>query len=493
MSIQNQKYTGQNAKNYSRNINQKALEQAKQVAKGLSAEERAMISSQNHEASRIIAEEERIRKEREMRARNRKKHRKLRPQAAALLAAVGLGGLAIGTIGPKVIRGYEKAPVSNDKSYIEESDTNIEQLPTDENLSKAKSNNDKITYVIDFNDFANPDAEITIKEMLDSNKVGALILKAGGTGYDYPFAIRNFDEEEIVNDMSPYSGEVSLSGNMGKIEDLEKYVHMAMDKDIAVGFYYYTCANTYREADMEAAYIKSFYNKLEKDIPNLDEAKLMPITIDIEDAGPEREGRNLSEDEIASIRGRRTDAVRHLVKDLSENGVVENSKGVIIYGDLNRVAEKTHVNWQNLYNGIEQDGTKVIQWGTRALPQTFDNAITYTSTSRMMGDLMDDKMNLSYMNEAYGNKYNDLLKQVAIMQIHLDEEITNGPNWSQMYDISQTSQNTIDAIVNGSEIDYGDGFVLRMNEVHNKSNEKKQGTSKFIDMVNIEKAEDYDR
>ena len=271
--------------------------------------------------------------------------------------------------------------------------------------------------------------------------------------------------------MSPYSGEVALSGNMGKMEDMEKYVNMAMDKDLSIGFYYYTCANTYREADMEAAYMKSFYNKLEKDIPQIKDAKLMPVTIDIEDAGPEREGRYLSSDEAESIKERRTDAVRHLVSDLASNGVVDQNKGVIIYGDINRVAEHAHVNWENLYDGIEKDGTKVIQWGTRALPQTFDNEIRYTNTAAMIGDLMNDEINISYMKDAYKSKQ-EQLKEVAIMQIHLDEEIVNGANWSQMYDISQTTEKTLDAIVNGKEIDYGDGFVYKVEDIHNESKNK---------------------
>lgn len=488
MSTQNQnnKLMGPNAKQYSKNANQEALRQAKQyaaelqnnrAAMGLSKEERARQSSINLEESQIINEE--IARVRRAEERNRKsrKRRKLRPQAVALLTAVGLGGVAIGAFGPKVIKGFETIGKNHTSSQTMDIEAPTTQLPnSNESVPEVEDieTPDEITYVIDFNDYANPDAEITIREMIDSGKVGALIMKAGGTGYDYPFAIRNFDEEEIINDMAPYSGEVSLSGNMGQIEDLEKYVQMAIDKDVAVGFYYYTCANTYREADMEAAYIKSFYDKLEKDMPNLNEAKMMPITIDIEDSGPEREGRHLSYEEQEVIKERRTEAVRHLVKDLSENGVVDSSKGVVIYGDINAEGNEKegiasyYVNWEELYDGIEQDGTKVIQWGTRALPQTYDNGITYTNTSFMISDLMNDQTNLGYMKNAYVNRENNL-REKAIMQIHLDKEITNGQNWNQLYDISQTSKETLQAILEGEDIDYGDGFVSRMESIYNES------------------------
>lgn len=465
---QNNRYTGPNAKNYNKIDKQLSMEQAKSYASGLSASERANLTSMNYQGS-VIVDQERQRLKRIEEQKRKKKKLKLRPRAVVLLTAVGL--LAAHSIAPKVIKGFQRGNIDNSK-ITDEVDISTTQLPsTGENTGANENKNDKITYVIDFNDYANPDAEITIREMIDSGKVGALILKAGGTGYDYPFAIRNFDEEEIVNEMSPYSGEVALSGNMGKMEDMEKYVNMAMDKDLSIGFYYYTCANTYREADMEAAYMKSFYNKLEKDIPQIKDAKLMPVTIDIEDAGPEREGRYLSSDEAESIKERRTDAVRHLVSDLASNGVVDQNKGVIIYGDINRVAEHAHVNWENLYDGIEKDGTKVIQWGTRALPQTFDNEIRYTNTAAMIGDLMNDEINISYMKDAYKSKQ-EQLKEVAIMQIHLDEEIVNGANWSQMYDISQTTEKTLDAIVNGKEIDYGDGFVYKVEDIHNESKNK---------------------
>lgn len=469
MSTQNQnRYTGPNAKNYNKLDKQASMEQAESYATGLSARERANLTSMNYEDS-VIIDQERQRLKRIEELKRKKKKLKLRPRAVALLAAVGL--IASHSIGSRVVKGFQKNHAEKFK-HSEEVDINSTRSSSmDENAHVDDGKDDKITYVVDFNEYANPDAEITIRELIDSGKVGALILKAGGTGYDYPFAIKNFDEEEIENEMSPYVGEVVLSGNMGKMKDMEKYINMAMDKDLSVGFYYYTGANTYREADIEAAYMKSFYNKLEKDMPQIKDAKLMPVTIDIEDAGPEREGKNLSDEQVESIKERRTDAVRHLVADLAKNGVVDQKKGVIIYGDINRVAEHTHVNWENLYDGIEKDGTKVIQWGTRALPQTFDNAITYTNTASMMGDLMNDEVNINYMKDAYKSKQ-EQLKEVAIMQIHLDEEITNGANWSQLYDISQTTEKTLDAIVNGEEIDYGDGFVYKIENIHNEAKNK---------------------
>ena len=157
---QNNRYTGPNAKNYNKIDKQLSMEQAKSYASGLSASERANLTSMNYQGS-VIVDQERQRLKRIEEQKRKKKKLKLRPRAVVLLTAVGL--LAAHSIAPKVIKGFQRGNIDNSK-ITDEVDISTTQLPsTGENTRANENKNDKITYVIDFNDYANPDAEITIR------------------------------------------------------------------------------------------------------------------------------------------------------------------------------------------------------------------------------------------------------------------------------------------------------------------------------------------
>ncbi len=288
--------------------------------------------------------------------------------------------------------------------------------------------------------------------------------ECGNSGYDYPFAIRNFDEPEIYEDMASYECDVFLSGKMGKINYMEKYMNI-IDNTM---LYYYTCCLTNEEAEIEAAYIKSVYDKLKEDMPNYDfSSRMLPIAIDIEESGSDREATNESYDIQSKVKSDRTKAILHLIDKLIENGVIDE-RGVIIYGDLNRMKCGDHIEWDTLFNGLEERNVNTVKWGTRAIDKTFESGIEYSNSENFAQNLMNDSTNIEYMKNEYGDLY-PYLSDIAMQQIHLDQLIYNGTTWPEKYDVSITTKDTIEAIKNGEDISYESGFISRIEDVNEKS------------------------
>ena len=377
-----------------------------------------------------------------------KKLPRLNARGKKALAAIGI--VLVG--GPnliKVIKGVNREiKKSANNAVVEEILTNDNysdqnDIPTPGKDIEARNSsetwkNDRVTHVVDFINYENPKLDEIIADFNASGNVGAYEFECGMSGYDYPFTIRSFGDEEIINSMNEYAGEVEITDKMGKMEDLERIIKQVN----TYGFYYYTSANTSREAEIEASYIKAFFEKLRKDMPDCDISNTLPFAIDIEENGLEREG-ELYTDRREELKSQRTDAVLYLIDKLLEYGVIDKEKGVTIYGDLNRMKDKSYVDWNKLFDTLEKKNIRTIKWGTRALESSYNNETIYKSTESMIKSFLDSQKNIEEAKRDYKENY--LLEYVGTVhmeQIYLDREIILD-NRLQKIDYSITTEDYI--------------------------------------------------
>ena len=322
---------------------------------------------------------------------------------------------------------------------------------------------DRIAYVIDFMDYYNESEKEHIMQMLDNEMIDGLGIRIGGSKMDYPFTLKNFIDDEINNELQWYvdTGKVALDHKFGQeIAWAEEFIQKA---PVTIP-YFYTCAVNYEEAEIEATCIEATYNKMKNDMPEYDfENRMAPITIDIEECGEIKEA--LNEDFLTQIgaKKQRADAVLHLIDSLRERGVIDE-RGVIIYGDLNRMADETQIDWNALFEGLEERNINVVKWGTRAIRDTFDNKIEYNDIYAFRDALMNTSTNISYMKSNY-DELQPYLKDVAIQQIHLGQTMKTSFTYPEEYDVNITTANTLDAIVHGDSIEFNKGFVDRIEDV----------------------------
>ena len=146
-----------------------------------------------------------------------------------------------------------------------------------------------VQYIIDLSDFSHfEDYLKKVSELKSEGKLGGVIFEIGGTKLNENFtkkiiADRESDTQEYINNTN--TNNVSLQKYyddinshfvanqrvtdtvMGNWEDFIKHVKTAVDSDIPVGFYYYSCAVNANEASAEAAYINAIYQKVYNEIP----------------------------------------------------------------------------------------------------------------------------------------------------------------------------------------------------------------------------------
>lgn len=328
-------------------------------------------------------------------------------------------------------------------------------------LDELGAKDDDVKYILDFINYPNPDLNPLMSEWISSDSIGGFIFECGAGSHDYPYAVRNFQDEELESRMSQVLSPEKLSGNMGDLESLENIIQQIIDtpkngETKPYGFYFYSTANTYAEADIEAEYIANFYEILQKHMqeqnPNYSiYDNTFPIAIDIEENGEEKFGE--TPEEISKLRDQRTDAMIHLVDKLVEKGVTTEEKGVTIYMDINRVAEQSYVNHDRLIESIQEKGVRVANWGTRALDETFGSDKIYKSTNELIYDTMNDINNLNWMKNEFIGKSNTIehTEYLNLCQIHLDQEIRGPIGLDQKVDVNITTSNNIQWMLSEEE------------------------------------------
>ena len=362
---------------------------------------------------------------------------------------------------------------------------------------------DETAYVIDFMDYYNPSQKENINQMLDQGMIDGLGIRIGGSKMDYPFTIKNFTDEEINNDLNWFveTGRLELDHQYGlEVAQAEEFI---LKSPVTIP-YYLTCAVNFEEAEIEATCIEATYKKMEKDMPGYDfKNRMAPITIDIEHCGDEKSAKG--EDYIAQIgaMNQRKEAVLHLIDCLREKGIIDE-RGVIIYGDLNRMKDQSQIDWDGLFQGLEDRNINTVKWGTRAIAATYndpsdpDAAVKYDDIYAFKDALMNTATNISYMKKYYdkeGDSLRPYLKDVAIQQIHLDQQMKT-PTYGEKYDVNITTLNTLDAIVHGYSIDYSKDFIDRIEEVRMKEVQKdlhQQGDNQAENYVPNNNIDDGDR
>ena len=429
----------------------------------------------------------------------RKPKRKVRfdrlAAAALVIAILGTTGIAVSK---QVISGVKGNPDIGEKtkdglsvtdSIIPEDEQGLQDSPEivqdgyvgsgDSTYEVTDLKKDEISYVIDFMDYYNPSQRKNINQMLDQGMIDGLGIRIGGSKEDYPFTIKNFTDEEINAPLQRYveNGQLELDHEYGlELSSAEEYILKA---PVTIP-YYLTCCIDREEAAIEADCIEATYNLMYKDMQGYDfKGRMAPLAIDIEDCGEIKLAKN--EDYLAKIgaMAQRTDAVLYLIDSLREKGIIDE-RGVIIYGDLNRMKDKSQIDWEGLFQGLQERNINVVKWGTRAMNATYNDpnhpeeAVKYENVYTFRDALMNTATNISYMKNEYDKNGDSLvpyLTDVAIQQIHLDQQMET-TTYGEKYDINITTKNTLDAIVNGNHIDYSKGFInkiedVRMQEVTN--------------------------
>jgi len=354
--------------------------------------------------------------------------------------------------------------VSDDVVILKDEPENVPQIMGENKTTKAKESeqeDDRVAYIVDFSDYYNKSQKEHIFEMIDNKIIDGIGFEIGASCIDYPFKIRTFDDEYIGTYVKDHidNGELILKKSMGEIEWLEEYIVRA-DSSIP---YYYSCALNDEEAEIEADCIEAVYKKLNKDLPDYNfKGRMAPIVIDIERSGDERMKVNGSDEEMQRAMEQRTDAVLHLIDCLQDRGVIDD-RGVIIYGDLNRMEDHSHINWERLFSEIKERDIHLTKWGSRAFQTTFHSGIKYEDVYAFQEALMNTPENISYMKDYYDHLY-PYLGDIAMQQIHLDQEMETSFTYEEYFDVNITTANTWKAIVSGKEINYEKNFIDRLEE-----------------------------
>lgn len=305
-------------------------------------------------------------------------------------------------------------------------------------ISKQDSTNeskDKITYLLDMSSYTTFDSfKFHVDDLIAHDCMGGVVLEIGKTLQKAEFAQKcmyesNTNESEgngvssnkklqdYYNEINTHfvAGQNEKNKNFEKLEDIEKYIEYLVKNDVPVGFYYYSCAINLNEASAEAAYIYALEKKLYQDIPELKNAKVLPITIDIEDADSNSSSKSkqkyfeefpgkTDQDYYHYIRftnrngkkEERAEAVAQIIQLLG-NGTnnpncwcidgVDSKNGygllkdnqVTIYSGTNQTALKNEYSAQSLYiNSLEDLEAKVpdyklIHWQTRNVYFDYDS------------------------------------------------------------------------------------------------------------------------
>ena len=418
-----------------------------------------------------VAEEKRIKQPTQKSSSKRRIRYDRVAVVSMVITLLGSMGYAVGkntfkgARGDIAVEGLSKGNPSVSDSVTPGTEWSSELTPeTDGNQYEFSGfSDDRIAYVVDFMDYYNKSEKEHIMQLLDNKIIDGLGIRIGGSKADYPFTIKDFTDEEINSELQWFveTGRVELDHEFGQTVGMaEEFIQKA---PITVP-YYYTCAVNFEEAEIEATCIEATYRKMKNDMPDYDfKNRMAPITIDVEYCGEEKQA--LNEDYLAQIgaKGRRTEAVLHLIDVLAERGVIDE-RGVIIYGDLNRMADESQIDWNDLFAGIEERNINLVKWGTRAIRDTFDNKVEYNDIYAFRDGLLNTSTNIAYMK----SNYKDLqpyLTDIAMQQIHLDQKIKTTFTYGEAYDVNITTANTLDAIVHGDPISYDKGFIERIEDV----------------------------
>ena len=450
----------------------------------LSPAERAAASNQiqnelmgrcEKEVYRRVAEEQRATDKQPQRKSSPRRRVRLDRVAAfgmviTLLSSMGyaVGKRVIsGVRGNPEIQGLPKDPTSISDTLTPESSENEEN--GDITYETESMRHDEVSYVIDFMDYYNQSEKEHIMQMLNNGMIDGLGIRIGGSKMDYPFAIKNFVDEEINNELQWYvdNGKVELDHKYGQeIAWAEEFIKKA---PITMP-YYYTCAVNYEEAEIEAKCIEATYKKMENDLPGYNfKDRMAPITIDIEHCGDEKLAAEGDPIEQSGAKEYRTQSVLHLVDCLKDSGIIDE-RGVIIYGDLNRMKDQTQINWEELFNELDARNINVVKWGTRAIQETFSNPKEYKDVYDFRDALMNTSTNISYMKSDY-DKLGQYIYDVDIQQIHLDQQMKTD-SYGEKYDVNITTKNTLDAIVHGYPITHEQGFIEKIENIRMKELKK---------------------
>lgn len=125
--------------------------------------------------------------------------------------------------------------------------------------------------------------------------------------------------------------------------------------------------------------------------------------------------------------------------------------------------DKSQINWEKLFQGLQDRNINTVKWGTRALENTYKSNIEYKDVYDFRDSLMNTAINIDSMKKYY-TELQPYLKDIAIQQIHLDQ-LMKTDTYGEKYDVNITTQNTLYSIIRGDSISYDKGFIERIDEV----------------------------
>lgn len=474
-NLENPQYRAAFFGEYARNSNEKSIQHGVELGKNRDTRKTAQ---------RDIRKREKERKLHRLSPRAKSLIRRFsKSQAACFFAALTITG-ATGSIVNRIIADRHDSPKDIPSSNVDiliPEETSSSREVVVPYVDKLEPKEDDVKYILDFINYPNPDLNYLMGEWIDSDSIGGFIFECGAGSHDYPYAIRNFQDEELESRMSQVLSQENLSGGMGDLGSLEDIIMQITEnpKDGETkpyGFYFYSTANTYAEANLEAEYIASFYEILQRHMqeqnPNYSiYENTFPIAIDIEENGDEKFGE--TQEEISKLKEQRTDAMIYLANALVERGVTTKEKGVTIYMDINRVADCSYVDYDRLIKTLEENGIRTCNWGTRALSETYGSGRIYRSIDELKYDTMNDVNNLDWMESEFaGNHTIEHTDDLNLCQIHLNQQVRGPIGQDQTVDVNITTSNNIDWMLSDDECAIETPFLSQIQMIEDKEIKK---------------------
>lgn len=356
-------------------------------------------------------------------------------------------------------------------------------------ITGAYYDENKMSIVVDTMQFTKPELEKLIKHFKDSNiPVSGIIFSIGSTGgYDNsgPLYINHLKDDdgvydEYILDRGTVSiqqiwdqidakmesigrpnilGEANLRGYMGNlIENIE----FALNNGIPVGLYYYSAEMDEAEVSAVAAYCYGFEKYLNTKSSIYRNSKLkLPFGIDIEDNeyGARENTSNTRRAELAQrlveLLGNgieQSEASKYFCIDghNPEDGYGILNNKVMFYGEIRNnsknIQDLTSYKYDEMKSNLEQNGYSVYLWGTSQLDNVGFNFEPIESDN-ITGILSDKEEYLKSLGNV-SNLNTNLMQKIAMNQAML-----GCPYEGNSYDLSITTQENINKMLNGEKID----------------------------------------
>lgn len=288
--------------------------------------------------------------------------------------------------------------------------------------------------------------------------------------------------------------ELPVGNNIGRgdVENLRENIEFALNNEIPVGLYYYSAEMDETEVSEVAAYCYGIDKYLNTKSSIYRNSKLkLPFTIDIEKE-PNFIRTTTSNKRRAELAQRLAELLGNGIEESEASkyfgidghnpkdgyGILNNK--VMFYSDIRNNDSNIQILLDNKYDEIksnlEDQGYSVYLWGTSHFNCVVDMKEELTNPA-IMDNISKKKNYLESLKETCPNT-ESLVKEVAMNQAILDTRYNGGA-----YDISITTQDNINKMLNGKKINVPFEEAIQnsmdIGEYSNKDNGRNQDDDDF--------------